>query len=357
MNFGFNNNIQIKAILIIHLFLYSFNSNVFYNIEKISDNGDFLVVLNNGLYIYNFENHKCEKIKNFENSPFDSNEEYNNVLITKKTVDNFNGMKIAILVNQYLYVYTKDNLIKNIEENTITSIIDSAHYIYPFNIQIDDYKLIINLVKYKKVGLVSMKYVLNSYKFENYLSIKNDEPLHIDYDDNFTKKLYCYTINTILIKCVYVHAFNTFLEFITVKKSGNSYSKENEINIEEFNQISYNFEKECKELKSYYFNEKNEFILLCKKSNDYYIYIFNENNMNKNIQQKTLPIKEQNYKGKYSIIFNKKINNYDFVYDGNFTETCENFNNAEIPSTIQENKDSSYFFFSDKTIEEKTTHS
>ena len=65
MNFGFNNNIQIKAILIIHLFLYSFNSNVFYNIEKISDNGDFLVVLNNGLYIYNFENYKCEKIKNF----------------------------------------------------------------------------------------------------------------------------------------------------------------------------------------------------------------------------------------------------------------------------------------------------
>ena len=323
MNFGFNNNIQIKAILIIHLFLYSFNSNVFYNIEKISDNGDFLVVLNNGLYIYNFENYKCEKIKNFENSPFDSNEEYNNVLITKKTVDNSNGMKIAILVNQYLYVYTKDNLIKNIEENTITSIIDSAHYTYPFNIQIDAYKLIINLVKYEKVGLVSMKYVLNSYNFENYLSIKNDEPLHIDYDDNFTKKLYCYTINTILIKCVYVHAFNTFLEFITVKKSGNSYSKENEINIENnylqnyqlitiifsdnidlvcvqedkdircffkmnsaesFNQISYNFEKECKELKSYYFNEKNEFILLCKKSNDYYIYIFNENNMNKNIQ-------------------------------------------------------------------------
>ena len=73
-----------------------------------------------------------------------------------------------------------------------------------------------------------MKYVLNSYNFENYLSIKNDEPLHIDYDDNFTKKLYCYTINTILIKCVYVHALNTFLEFITVKKYNEILYKNNE---------------------------------------------------------------------------------------------------------------------------------
>ena len=124
---------------------------------------------------------------------------------------------------------------------------------------------------------------------------------------------------------------------------------------ESFNQISYNFEKECKELKSYYFNEKNEFILLCKKSNDYYIYIFNENNMNKNKYELNIKI----YRLIYTFVFKYTlfINNYDFVYDGNFTETCENFNNAEIPSSIQENKDSSYFFFSDKTIEEKTTHS
>jgi hypothetical protein len=52
---------------------------------------------------------------------------------------------------------------------------------------------------------------------------------------------------------------------------------------DKFFSISYTFEKKCSELNTYYFEEKNQFLMDCKIGNDYNLYIFDGNNINNNI--------------------------------------------------------------------------
>jgi len=94
-----------------------------------------------------------------------------------------------------------------------------------------------------------------------------------------------------------------------------------------FQLISYNFVNQYSEIKTYYFKEKNQFILLCSKSSVYYLYLFNENDMNNNIKEKTFTLENNN--GMLSLIYNSKTDDYDIIYNGNFTETCEAFNKEE----------------------------
>jgi lipopolysaccharide export LptBFGC system permease protein LptF len=72
--------------------------------------------------------------------------------------------------------------------------------------------------------------------------------------------------------------------------------------------------------------------------------------MNTNIKARTLII--DNYNGKYSLIYNNNINNYQFIYDGNFTKRCDEYNqesevNFSTTSKILDNKESTYIFISD----------
>ena len=104
---------------------------------------------------------------------------------------------------------------------------------------------------------------------------------------------------------------------------------------DQFQIISYDFENQCSEPKTYYFKEKNQFILSCKKSPVHYLYLFNEDDMNNIITEKTFTL--ENYNGKYSIIYNLKTDDYDIIYDGNFTEACEEINKEEQSSFITTN--------------------
>ena len=129
--------------------------------------------------------------------------------------------------------------------------------------------------------------------------------------------------NKLIISFTYSH--NTdFVCFIDYNKTNCYYKKESE---DTFSKISYNFNNNCSELKSFYYEETDEFILSCKVSYDYNLYIFNANDMTNNIKEKKLSI--SGYNGKLSIIYNKKINDYNIIYDYNFTLTCEEFNVEE----------------------------
>ena len=54
-------NIYINLYLIFHIFLFTFTICTFRDIKKISDNKDYLVILDSGFFIYNFEKTKCKK--------------------------------------------------------------------------------------------------------------------------------------------------------------------------------------------------------------------------------------------------------------------------------------------------------
>ena len=105
--------------------------------------------------------------------------------------------------------------------------------------------------------------------------------------------------NKLILSFIYSH--NTdFVCFIDYNKTNCYYKKESE---DTFSKISYNFNNNCSELKSFYYEETDEFILSFKVSYDYNLYIFNANDMTNNIKEKKLSI--SGYNGKLSIIYNK----------------------------------------------------
>ena len=155
LNLGYKNIITFNFIF--NLFLIPFVICSFKSMKKVSDNGDYFVILDKGLYIYNFEKSKCETITNFGKSIFESDDEYNNIVISKNINSNSKEIKIAALINQHLYVHTYNNSNKNIENILINDLKDENHYIFPFYVQIIDDKLKIYLLKYeKKIFYINM---------------------------------------------------------------------------------------------------------------------------------------------------------------------------------------------------------
>ena len=373
-------DIHIMIFILFLINLFSLIMCSFYGIQKISNNDNFLVLLDKGLYNYNYESKKCEIIKKLDDSIFEENDEYNRVVITKNSKIDSTETKIAVLINQHLYIYTYDNSSNNFKYTLINSLIDSEHKTFPFHVQIVDFKLTIYLLKHE-MSFVLYNYFLKSFGFNNYLSIKNNEPKLIKYEDNFSNFPVCQLdTNSLNIKCIYVLAVYNYLKYIEFKNNEDSYvsitdniiegignvnyeninfvissnkdftcfSRNNETNCYysanskgNFQKISHNFENKCSEMKTYYFEENNQFILSCKKNFVYYIYIFNENNIKNNIQPKTFTLSD--YNGKYDIIYNSKIDNYDIIYDDNFNEVCTESNNEEeelivkTTNKIQEN--------------------
>ena len=99
----------ISSIFLFNYILFPLIFCSFQSIKKISDNGDFFVILDKGLYIYNFESYKCENIAGLNKSIFEENDEYNQIIISENYNISSKETKIATLINQYLYIYTYDN--------------------------------------------------------------------------------------------------------------------------------------------------------------------------------------------------------------------------------------------------------
>ena len=104
--------LNIFFILIFIFSLFSFAICSFRSIKKISDDENYFVISDNGLYIYDFENSKCITIKEIDISNLINNNVHDSFIISNIYKSNSGLIKIAALINQYLYVYTYDNLIE-----------------------------------------------------------------------------------------------------------------------------------------------------------------------------------------------------------------------------------------------------
>ena len=355
-------------ILTLNLLIIPFNICSFKSLKKISDDGDYFVILDNGLYIYNFEKSECESIMTIGNSIFNQNDENNYIIITKNINSNLNETKIAALINQYLYVCKYDISINNCEYQSIQSLKDT----YPFYVHIDNFKLKIYSLIYKYKILVG-KYLIESFDFANYSTIKKEDTQINECNEDYTNRPVCQFDNfNSLIKCVYNYYFGDYLKyqaintefsvideislkeesgyesitfalsenidfFCALKKNiiGCFYKKKSE---GEFTKITHNFQNGCSNLQTYYFDENNEFVLFCKNSNNYYLYIFDAGNMLNNIKQQDIIL--SNYNKKISIIYSNKTKKYDIIYDGNFTKSCKYFNEESELTIDMTNKNS-----------------
>ena len=96
---------HIIVSLTINFFLYTFVSCSIQSMKKISDNGDYFVVLDSGLYIYNFEQSTQINITIFNEPIFETRDEYNQIIISKNEDDILNQTKIAALINYHLFIH------------------------------------------------------------------------------------------------------------------------------------------------------------------------------------------------------------------------------------------------------------
>ena len=373
--------------ILINSFLYPSITCLFRSLKKISDNGDYFVVLDSGLYIYNFEHSKRANITTFNETIFEEEDEYNHIIITKNENPITNEIKITALINQHLYIYNYGNsniqyiLVKFSEGNNCT---------YAFDVQLEDYNLIIYYIHHliKQIG---DEYHNRALLFRNYSSIESNVP-KIYYQRQIygtTRIMICGTDinNRTNINCI-SEISHGHMNFITLEKRDNGIAEINKfefvsynglfapsnwfINItftsnknifflcgikssvikcyfkyyneSKFNEISYNsFDNNCINLTTYYFEEKNFFVLSGKKSNnEHCIYIFDGDDLNNTIQNKELNI--DNYDGKSALIYNPQKNDLEIIYDDIFKEKF-NENNYIIGSTEIANDKSSEFIY------------
>ena len=113
----------------------------FLDLKKLSENEDYFVLLDNGLYSYNFENSKCHNIKELDSSIL-LNNNGNNFISISNIYKNEQVTKIAALINQHLYIYSHDESNTKVENLDIGSLVNNDQTIYPFNFRIENFQLI-----------------------------------------------------------------------------------------------------------------------------------------------------------------------------------------------------------------------
>ena len=219
--------------LILLVFLKSFLSvnNSFQKMQKISDNEGYLVVLDTGLYIYDFEKSNCRIIKNFTNKIINSNN--NNIAIPKNI-----NTKIVVLINYHLYVYDMENSNNEAEYKSLEDIFE-RNVISTFYIQIENSQLILMNIIYESS---ITPYSVNSYMLEGYLSASNKNKIITKkLDDDYTYEIYClYDTYNYLIKCIYNQAMSFIrknLNFVLIQNDSEQYTKIKDIQLEKGNGI------------------------------------------------------------------------------------------------------------------------
>ena len=85
--------------------MYLVFAGVFIDIKKIPLHNTYFVVLDTGLYLYNFNNSECSIIHKFNSSVFRSS---NNKINLTELEDNFNSY-IFCLVNEFLFIFNSQN--------------------------------------------------------------------------------------------------------------------------------------------------------------------------------------------------------------------------------------------------------
>ena len=353
---------RILFFILINTFLYPSIVSLLRNMKEISDKGDYFVVLDSGLYIYNFENSKRKTIATLNSSIFKTKEEDNRIVISKNEDSFSNETKIATLINQHLYIYTYGNSITNLEYLLIKNFTRSLYKTFPFEIQINGYNL--NIFFSLTDNAYNSIYI-KTFFFQNYSSIQIDEPKEISSDLIDANSPICQIDKKdSLIKCVCQYN-SWYLIFLILKKKEDNFEKifdkriynydysediiplympnrisnvtwlistktlnvtlvcciERDISICFYSNmtdkiyfrdfyLNYN-RMQCSELNTYFFEEKNQFVISSKISNNSYIFhILDGNNLNI-IQKKNITIDD--YNGKYTMIYNHRTNNYDLV--------------------------------------------
>ena len=233
---------HIILIILINILLFPSIICKLRSMKEISDNGDFFVVLDSGLYIYNFENSKRKVITTFNQSIFNKRDEYNRIVISKNEnkISNetkiaalinqhlliSNETKIAALINQHLFIYTYGNSNTNLEYLLIKNFAGNLYTTFPFEIEIDGYNLNIYFSVFQSpFGMGCGELYIKEFIFQNYTSIQINEPKEISSElINAVNPVCQIDKKDSLIKCV-CECKSCYLQFLILKKLEDNFEK------------------------------------------------------------------------------------------------------------------------------------
>ena len=361
-----------KSSHIIIIYLYyifiSINeafSQTFIDMKKLSIRDNYFVVLDSGLYLYNFNTLNCSLIHEFNNIEYKNSD--NNILINEL----YYSYKAYIfcLVNEYLFIFNEKTFtLLNYKINEISLFTNNFYNILPYNIQNNNISFIIvfnnastNLFFY--LYNFNLNEGINEPKIITFNNMNNENKMikcEINYYSTFITCFY-YSKNsthnylsskTFLIKNkninegklnLYDNGLFGIINIIKQIKLAKDYNdnlfvcflsenmpicliiNNNNYEIKEINCTQEN--NWGSEYKVFYFNKTNDFMLISRKSLDTTLF----NNGNDELKKcKAFFLPKQ--KKEYSIIYN---NNYMVINALNFSDYLQCINISLLKNNIQ----------------------
>ena len=381
-------------------FVTEVNGAKFQKIKKLSSSGDYFVILDNGLFIYNSNFTENLTIYSFNDiQKISNNEDSINVIISE--LKNNDDIYIICLVKKYLYLYDDSN--KKIYNYYLSDLSSKSDYcqsgviynLMPYNIQNNQLYFIISLIN-EQFAANKIIFLYYNYNYlENTINIKEQSykgtealfrlstisPYYI------SCQIYSYSSN--IVQCLYSRyyqeIFNSIYfnlnindiqnakQFDITDELGKNYvqtidssiSKDNNIftaflgsdnkchifiNNSDYTFIEISCAQNyiCQDFETFYFSETNEFVLICRKNNIFKLLIFNSkdsqviktNNCNSiNFITKQLTINDCNAINIYSLIYNDSTSDYNIITDCNFTNNPKTDTSEDLKPTIVENEE------------------
>ena len=130
------------------------------NLKRISSSGEYFIILNDGIYIYDYNITQCLQFHSFTNK----NNDKASISEFVKNDKNY----ISILMNNYLYIYNaSNNEIKNFILKGLPEDEYESYDIILYDIKDDNFYFILSLIQ---SNLISIKYITFLYYKINYSS-------------------------------------------------------------------------------------------------------------------------------------------------------------------------------------------
>jgi len=407
--------IALNFLIIINLVnICTLKDDIFLNIRKVSSD-KFSVLLKNGLYIYNSDFSKeinkflfkdYEISNNNDNIIFHSLINYYSFCLINEKIIIYNEKEN--IFNNYNYndydtskknIYNAIPYIKNEKLNFIL-IFENEYKTFSFRIffcisEKTHYKIIFSIGTY-----TNQKYEFKNINFNDDKLSMSKPICHLNSNSNQIKCFYYRIDDSHYLSYVIFNINNQKTEqskelininINDIRKIESSISKNNKILIcflfnnpkdytycfinnfssNSYNLLYYTFDY-CEDIKALYFEEINQFIFLCKKSDKFVLkYINDSNNTICNKTEKIfIQCKEgKKYEGAFGLIYNNSFNYFNLITDYNFTsnEDCyfsypekqipisgnlTNYTNTSIiEETEEEEEDTVIFHIPDINIE------
>ena len=367
------------------IFIKTDSNNKFVDLLKISD-GNYFVVLNRGIYIYNknfsekniittvdkyiysvkiaeyfyddeiyiicyidyyfygcnyiyIYNYKSKKLSHYE-----YNDEYNDEYNEDFIFSNSQGDYVLKLIKKsekkenspyrYSFIYYYLNFTNEVNKHHLIGDCKSNCHIFSNSSTLrcffKDYDSIYNIIyniSFSGIQIELVKELEYPLYFENDNNVFNIQNFKFAVANN-NNIFICYYMNEKGYYYIYINENN-------IKTYNNYYYTICDLyyNFINYTEIPCIYVERCSNYKTFYFQEKDEFVLLCKLYNKFILSIIKNKDYpeieNNKCIIKTISINCKyydndyyySYDGEYSLIYNNTLNDYILIIDDNFTES------------------------------------